>query len=162
MDHTFELPFTFHGILDLNKEPAYCETVKNPVEMSETHNVGCYCLPCCCGGGGGPITFSIKLPRSGFIPGESIPFRIEMRNGSSRSKVDWSTLGLKRVVTYNTRGRQKVEASFLVELEGPGVLPGQEEIWEERDKLKVPEGTPPTGLAGCKIIEVEYKLEVGE
>jgi hypothetical protein len=66
--------FTVVAPLDLNVNPL----LRQPYGVSES-KILC-CGPC----QSAPITAQFSVPRVGFVPGEAIPFRVELNNVSSR------------------------------------------------------------------------------
>ncbi len=63
---------------------------------------------------------------------------------------------LKRTI-FRAEGRTKTSANEIVAIKGPGVDPENTDLWQP--SLRIPP-TPPTQLGGCRIIDVQYFLQV--
>ncbi|ODM93086.1 Arrestin domain-containing protein 3 [Orchesella cincta] len=146
-DATCMLPFTVNGILDLNVEPGASLSVETRKYKSM------YCL-CCTSG---PVGFLFKLARKGFVPGEILEFIVELSNQSSQ-RVYGMKVTLMQVVKFHAEGNSKTIIRPIRQLQGPEVEPGESEIWVEK-MLKIPP-IPPTRLATCRIIDVQYNLKL--
>lgn len=83
-DHDTKRPFTVTSLLDLNTYPNATSEVKN---LQQKY----LCCLCC---RSGPISGLIKLDRSGYVPGEMIPFNAEIQNMSSRDCVPYVKLNM--------------------------------------------------------------------
>jgi hypothetical protein len=145
------LQFTVNGVLDLNKNPE----AQLPLSAARDKYVCC----CCCKSG--PIGFKLNLPRRGFVPGEIVPFIAEMTN-MSRRKVKGVTASIVQTVQYHAGGRTKANEFTIVMSQFGELAEGQSETWMKREGLRITP-VPPTGLAGgCRIIDVQYELNVWE
>ncbi|CAL8118052.1 unnamed protein product [Orchesella dallaii] len=146
-DATFIVPFTVNGILDLNVEPGANLSVETRKYKSM------YCL-CCTSG---PVGFLFKLARKGFVPGEVLEFIVELSNQSSQ-RVYGMKVTLMQVVKFHAEGNSKTIMRPIRQLQGPEVEPGESEVWVEK-MLKIPP-IPPTRLATCRVIDVQYHLKL--
>jgi hypothetical protein len=90
-DHKVRTLFTVNGLLDLNAE----WKASHIGELNKQKFICCFCCT------SGPVGFTIKLPRIGYVPGENINFFVEIFNMSMRN-VPAVTLALVQVslVTY--------------------------------------------------------------
>jgi len=100
----------------------------------------------------------VSIPRKGFIPGETIPVSVEMTN-TSKNQVKKTQVQLVQWVKCISKRPQskKPIQNVIVDEIGPGIKPGEYKTWSA--SLNIPK-IAPTGLAGCKLIEVVYKLRV--
>ena len=74
-----EVPFTVHGILDLNEE----RTASQPVHARKSHEIkSLFCSNY------GQIGMVLQLPKSGFSPGELVQFTVEIKNESTKDIVE--------------------------------------------------------------------------
>lgn len=87
-DHKVRTLFTVNGLLDLNTE----WKASHSGELNKQKYICCFCCT------SGPIGFTLKLPRIGYVPGESISFVVELFNMSQRN-ISTVTLALVQVST---------------------------------------------------------------
>ena len=69
-----KLPFRVNGIVDLNTFPAAIRKVRKV----KTKNLCCFWCK------SGPISFVLRLPLGGFVPGETVNFVLELSNLSQK------------------------------------------------------------------------------
>ncbi|CAG7732832.1 unnamed protein product, partial [Allacma fusca] len=137
--------FTVNGLVDLNTAPG----VSQPMEVRK------YKKLCCLFCKSGPIGFVLKLPRRGFVPGEYLHFVAELNNHSTRN-VNSVKISLLQKITFKANEKSKFVTKTVCEAKGPAVGRGDSESWSG-DILKIPP-IPPSKLATCRIIDVEYTL----
>ncbi|XP_022332250.1 arrestin domain-containing protein 17-like [Crassostrea virginica] len=145
-DHNTKRPFTVVALLDLNTQPnAACETHNRQDKF--------LCCLCC---KSGPITGMIRLDRCGFVPGEAIQFNAEIQNMTSR------VCGIHVKLTMNTifhaTTKSKTTVQEVARVTHPDLQPGETETWSG-DRLVLPP-LPPSFLVGCRIIDINYYLEL--
>ncbi|XP_076244815.1 arrestin domain-containing protein 17 isoform X2 [Calliopsis andreniformis] len=148
-DQEVKSPFTVILPLDLNQEPRASENVQE--EMSKT-----FCCLCC---GTSPLTVNYSLPVRGYVPGQSMPIKVNVENTSGVT-VDTVKLILCKIVTFRATtpsSDTKTEEIIVAEV-GKGPVGGNETT-EYEQKLDVPP-LPPSNLTGCSIIDLEYNLKV--
>jgi len=85
-----KLTFTVNGILDLNQE----WNAKHEGEMRKEKKVCCFCCA------SGPFGFELHVPKTGYVPGEQIPFSVDLYNHSHRP-IKYTNLSLVQVFTPN-------------------------------------------------------------
>ncbi|CAG7817566.1 unnamed protein product [Allacma fusca] len=162
---TVKTLFTVNGIFDLNEEWG----ARHAGELSEQKQVCCLCCR------SGPISLSLRIPRTGFVPGETVPFSAEIVN-SSRRKIHSTTLALIQNLTFRAGTHTKKKSVTIHVIQGPELLAGNEEVWTSNDRPSVPVGAnetwrlptqiiripsvPPTRLGGCGIIETHYLIKI--
>lgn len=144
-DHDTKRPFTVTSLLDLNTYPNATSEVRN------LHQKYLCCL--CCRSG--PISGLIKLDRSGYVPGEMIPFNAEIQNMSSRDCAP--SLKLNMVTLFHATTSTKTTSQEIIRMNHQVVPAGETEIWA--DRIQVPP-LPPSFLMGCSIIDINYNLEL--
>lgn len=71
----------------------YIFTFQEPIEFEKSKNF------CCLWCKSGPLTLTVKLPTSGYVPGQTIPFQIEIENGSN-IRVRPINCELRKVISY--------------------------------------------------------------
>ncbi|XP_012255957.1 arrestin domain-containing protein 17 isoform X2 [Athalia rosae] len=148
-DQEVKTAFTVVSALDLNQERGAADPVQE--ELTKT-----FCCLCC---GSAPLNVTVSLPVRGYVPGQAIPIRLNVENHSDVA-VDTVKFYLRKVVTYTATSptlstkRIKIVVSEI----GKGPVEGGATVnWEER--LNVPP-LPPSNLANCGIIRLEYNLKV--
>ena len=118
--------------------------------------LGCLCFQ------SDPITATINTDKTGYVSGEMVQFNIEVENLSNRD-MDGMFLVLKKSVTYNGwymgETGDKTEEREVERLDREeNIRPRSTDHW--RGTVKLPD-LPPTGLGGsCKIIDLQYSLEL--
>ncbi|XP_032663974.1 arrestin domain-containing protein 17 isoform X2 [Odontomachus brunneus] len=148
-DQDVKSPFTIISPLDLNQEPRAAEPVQ--AEMSKT-----FCCLCC---GSPPLTVNFSLPVRGYVPGQSMPIKINVENQSS-IVVNTIKLVLSKVVTFRAttpHSDSRTEEIVVTEVSKGPVEGGGSADYEQR--LDIP-ALPPSNLANCGIIDLEYNLKV--
>ncbi|XP_025077865.1 uncharacterized protein LOC112554340 [Pomacea canaliculata] len=146
-DYTFKRPFTVIGILDLNADA-------NAVMPAEGVNQKTLCCLCCASG---PITAAFHLERRGYVPGEAIKLLADIRNNSNR-KMEKSYIDLRMITTFHATTKTRTNVKEIGRIvEGP-IEEGQSFSWE--GKVFVLPPLPPSYLAGCKIIDIRYILQL--
>jgi len=142
------VPYTVNGILDLNREVAASDRI-----VAQKEKYIC-CWPC----KSGPIGIHLAIHRTGFVPGEIIPFTAELNNLSTR-RITASKARLIQTVSYHANEKTKIETHELARVNGPTLDRGESTTWRELEALRIPP-CPPSRLAGCHIINVEYDIKV--
>ncbi|EZA48004.1 arrestin domain-containing protein 17 isoform X1 [Ooceraea biroi] len=148
-DQDVKSPFTVIAPLDLNTEPKAAESVRQ--EMSKT-----FCCLCCATP---PLTVNFALPARGYVPGQSMPIKINVEN-SSNVVVNAVKLALYKIVTLRATTPHtdtKTEETVVTEVSKGPIERG--EIADYEQHLDIPP-TPPSNLAQCGIIDLEYNLKV--
>ncbi|KYN02385.1 PREDICTED: arrestin domain-containing protein 17 [Cyphomyrmex costatus] len=148
-DQDVKSPFTVIAPLDLNREPRATESVQQ--EMSKT-----FCCLCC---GTPPLTINFSLPVRGYVPGQSMPIKINVEN-LSNVVVNTVKLVLCKIVTFRATTPHtdtKKEEIVVTEISKGPVEAGGTTDYEQH--LNIPP-LPPSNLANCGIIDLEYNLKV--
>lgn len=124
-----------------------------------------------------PLSLELSMPVRGFVPGQTVPMEITVKNDSNvrvskirivLKKVSFtnghysltipqvqSSICLFKVVTYHTREKSRTHKEIVVEIELP--VTRKEETHFER--FDIP-SIPPTGMHYCTVIDVQYALKV--
>lgn len=145
--HERKSKFAVISALDLNAEP----DAALPVENDTYEAVGSWCCVA------GTVTASIKLERKGYTLKEAIPIYAEIKNLSTRRIHSTKVSLIQNVTYYSYRGRFS-ESTVLVTIHKSGISPRGKRTWQ-REFLSIPT-VPPSHLRGCKIIDVQYCLEL--
>jgi hypothetical protein len=112
--------------------------------------------------------FKLSVLKEGrvFVPGEKIPFQMEMINLLCKVKeVMKGIVNLKREVEFRVRRNVARTEVVLCSKIGPTVLYGEGKVWRWEgagDGITVPKDAFPSGPPGCGIISVKYFLEVSK
>lgn len=107
----------------------------------------------------GPLYLKVKIPQTGFVPGQAIPIRTEIVN-SSNVKATEISFYLRKLITYraDTPGADyKEETVDLARKSYGNVSPKGSTNFEET--LMVP-AVPPTSQFQSKIIQINYDIKV--
>lgn len=65
---------------------------------------------------------------------------------------------MKQVVSFHAKGNTFTDKRTIRKVEGPEIGKGDTELWDN-DFLQIPP-LPPTRLANCRIIDLQYFLTV--
>ncbi|KAK2581691.1 hypothetical protein KPH14_002178 [Odynerus spinipes] len=149
-DQDVKAAFTVVSPFDLNQEPRTSEPIRE--EASKT-----FCCLCCATA---PLTVTYSLPVRGYVPGQSMPIKINVENLSNVT-VDRIGLSLCKVVTFHATVPQtetKIEEIVVTEI-SKGPFEGGAVVDYDQN-LDIP-ALPPSNLNNCNIIDLEYcfKLE---
>ncbi|KAL8563916.1 hypothetical protein ACOMHN_049572 [Nucella lapillus] len=146
-DYTVQQPFTVIRDLDLNQRP---DAV---LEMTHMNHKFLCCL--CCKSG--PITASLRIPRKGYVPGETIPVDAEIENLSGRTMAKTTAKILQRI-DYHAVTKTRTLNHKVAEIRHGEIGPGGSDQYHA-ERLLVP-AVPPSFLEGCRIIDIRYYLQV--
>ncbi|XP_001599906.1 arrestin domain-containing protein 17 [Nasonia vitripennis] len=148
-DQETKVAFTVVSHLDLNQQP----NAAGPVMFEKSKT---FCCLCC---GSPPLAVNISLPVRGYVPGQTIPVKVNVENQSGIT-VETVKLILQKIVTYTAttpRSETKVTEDTISEV-SKGPVGGNETTSYEQN-LEVPP-LPPSNLKNCGLIDLEYKLKV--
>ncbi|XP_063233011.1 arrestin domain-containing protein 3-like [Bacillus rossius redtenbacheri] len=148
-DQEVKAAFTVITPLDLNTHA----TAKNPVKLEAEKFLCCLCCK------SGPISLVLSLPASGYVPGQDIPFIIEVDNNSN-TVIDSVDCVLRKKLQFHVSSPSrevKRDKITLNELKLDSVAEGGSKVWSEAFKLPP---LPPSNLTGCNIIDLDYDLQV--
>jgi len=145
-DHETVTFFTVSGIYDLNTDPS----AVLPFSKSDYKMLGLLCCQ------SGPISASVQLDRSGYVPGENIYLKATADNKSDRV-MNSTLVYLVQSTTYMAEGHKKVDDDIIFEHKKGSIQPGDSYNWEET-ALKIPP-LPPSQLYTCTNIKIEYRIE---
>jgi hypothetical protein len=105
------------------------------------------------------VNMRIRLPRTAFVPGQQIPFEVEVNNRSHLT-LPGVTVNLNVNAYFQTDNSCKVDGRTLLRSVGPGIGPEGRELW--RQSFCCPRVLP-TGLGGglgAGSIDLQYFLQV--
>ncbi|CAL8074705.1 unnamed protein product [Orchesella dallaii] len=145
-DHTAVIPIEIRGLIDLNAEPKAAE----PVKIFKEKHVG---LMLC---QNGPLVVNFFLSKAGFVPREYLQFGVEIRNSAS-IRISCVIISLRSHITYKVGAERKSQADKVLQCIGPSVEMKGYLIWQNH--FQIPD-LPPNPLIGCKIMELQYYLEI--
>ncbi|ODM90754.1 Arrestin domain-containing protein 3 [Orchesella cincta] len=77
-DLVMSKPISIHAILDLTTLPE--ASLVGEVEESKTFRRICFCLGC----QSNPLSVKVRIPKMGYLPGETISFQVEVNNQSGK------------------------------------------------------------------------------
>ncbi|XP_062611000.1 arrestin domain-containing protein 17-like isoform X1 [Saccostrea cucullata] len=121
----------------------------------------CTARSCCCRSGS--VDIQLKLDKSGYIPGDRIKYEINIKNNTS-SVLKNMCITIQRLVIYTghhggfkrTTSEKKV---FTIAERDLRLGSGEEDTVTGSSIGQVPV-LPPSGLPGCKIIDINYHAKV--
>jgi len=145
-DHKTVKFFNVVGVLDLNKDGGGWSS-------QSASNEKMFGSLCCVSG---PLSATVQLPRSGYVPGENITLEAEADNKSSQI-IEKTVMKLLQTIVYKAEGHEETIYTTIVEREKGGVYPGDSEVWKD-STMKVP-ALPPSELPRCTNIEIKYEIE---
>ncbi|CAG5135197.1 unnamed protein product [Candidula unifasciata] len=146
-DHSTKRPFTIISILDLNQQPNCLQGVQG----SNQKTLCCWCCK------SGPIQATFHIDRTGYVPGEAIRLFAEINNGSNR-KMDKSYVDLKMITMYHATTKSRMQTREVARVTRPAIEAYGQDQWNG-EQLVIPP-LPPSFLAGCRIIDVRYVLQL--
>ena len=122
-----------------------------PVREVKQKQVGCLCCVA------GDVEFVAKLPRTGYCVRDNdvIPLTVDVQNNSTR--VIKMMARIYQKVSMFVRGHENASRKSVAEISSEPIQPGNSYVWNPTN-WTVP-AVPPT-LAGCRILRVNYILEV--
>eukprot|EP00105_Crassostrea_gigas_P028657 XP_011450385.1 PREDICTED: arrestin domain-containing protein 17 [Crassostrea gigas] len=145
-DKDTKKPFTVIALLDLNTYPnSACAT-----QNQKSKNVCCLCCK------SGPVTGKIRVDRIGHVPGDTVRFQSEIQNLTNR--VCKSYVKFYMSITFRTPKKCKAMAREITRVNHQDVPPGDSEAWAG-ETFSIP-SVPPSDLIGCRIIDVDYFIEL--
>ena len=104
----------------------------------------------------GPLSATFRIPRYGYAPGEFIPISVEVEN-LSKKLMNCTKARLYQDVKFKAPNGTKTRTRILQELTRGPIEAGDSFSYED-EPLSIPP-VPPSGLSGCRIIDVPYRLE---
>ena len=141
-----KLFITINSVIDLN----FIQGVDIAQTNSNAKTFGCLCCT------SGPLSATVRIPRYGYTPGEIIPISAEIENLSNKQMHCTKALLFQDVVFRATNGT-KSSTRILQEVRKGPIDSGKSDSWDGQP-LSIPP-VPPTGLGGCRIMDVSYRLE---
>ncbi|KAE8746677.1 hypothetical protein FOCC_FOCC006661 [Frankliniella occidentalis] len=143
--------FTVNSVVDLSMFPQ----AKEPVECVQSKEFTLlWGEP-----SGGPLTMSVRIPKGGYFPGQTIPFLIKVDNASSIDVVNVRGALIQVVTWHATRDNNTLEtAERVVDLVFDSPVPANHSK-AFCQELTVPPVLP-SHLDNCNIIDLEYFLAV--
>jgi len=165
MDTKATRSFKVKGHLDLNSELGLNNSISR-IDVARISLSSCYCSwllglfsPVPIETGEGEITYNLRLPRTGFIPGEPIPFSLDLTN-TTTTNVPSSHISLIQKIKYSADKAKKTSRLTLDSSAGPGVTPGETKRWNPANALTVPNPCGLSRVDGCLIISISYEIRV--
>jgi len=137
-DEKTESEITILGYVNILTFPRSIE----PIEQTGEKIVCCWCCA------SGPIVTEMRMPKTGFLPGELIPVIVKVTNGSSRSIKQIQVILIQKLGFHATSKTTKKEHELVkLEKKDLNICCGNYEEWPA--KLIVPADIPPSGLGGA-------------
>ncbi|XP_015436888.1 PREDICTED: arrestin domain-containing protein 3-like [Dufourea novaeangliae] len=146
-DHECKAAFTVVSILDLNGRREKCQPIYDELEKT-------FC--CCCCTMKGSLDAFVKVPTSGYVPGQTIVTSLEYNNSTSSIRITKINAKLQREIKFHATSKTKTVFSNFMSTKYSGPFESKGETVLD---IKVPP-IPPSNLFHCKIIDLNYKLKV--
>ncbi|XP_048507330.1 arrestin domain-containing protein 2-like isoform X2 [Athalia rosae] len=138
---TTSVSFTVAPVLDLNQD----SLATLPISEDNSKAIVGYSEP---------LNMLVTLPVRGFVPGQTIPVKIVLKN-PSKIEIRKIRVVFKKVITYHADRKSRRHKEIVVEIEIPVIA--NVDLYETG--VDVP-AVPPTGMVFCGIIDVWYTLKV--
>ena len=104
-----------------------------------------------------PLSSTLTIPRYGYTSGENIQISAVIENMSNK-RINSTKARLYQDVTFRATNGTKNTSILLREVVKNGQIgPHSFDSWEG-NSLRIP-AIPPSGLGGCRIIDISYRLE---
>ncbi|XP_011176341.1 arrestin domain-containing protein 17 isoform X2 [Solenopsis invicta] len=148
-DHESKIAFTVVSSYDLNTHSHQCIGVDDEVNES-------FCCFCCLNLGS--MKIRIRIPTTGFVPGQSIETIVNLNN-ISRVNVTKICVKLERTLDFHARlpyNTTKTDKAIVKVDQSMGPFGQQAEV---ASRLQIPP-IPPSQLEYCSIIDQKYSLRV--
>ncbi|KAH3812605.1 arrestin domain-containing protein 3-like [Dreissena polymorpha] len=146
-DPEYKTLFTVASVLDLNTVP----NVMASQQVSGSMTACCWCCET------PPISASLRIDKTGYVPGEWVVVNAEFQDGTGKG-VAKSSIRLRIQTTYREKGGNKGSSkSHCVIMEHGPVSGGGSDAWVN-ERFQIP-ALPPSQLPGCDIIVIEYFVE---
>ncbi|XP_076629535.1 arrestin domain-containing protein 17-like [Colletes latitarsis] len=146
-NHECKAAFTVVSMLDLNAHRHKCLGIDDEAKKNFYN--------CCCIFAGSS-SIRVRIPSTGYVPGQSIVTTLDYSNSSENIRITgFSTQLLREIKFHASTGKTKIEhseiatAKYMESFSNPG-----QAILE----LRVPP-IPPSSLEHCNIIDLNYKLK---
>ncbi|XP_026741329.1 arrestin domain-containing protein 2-like [Trichoplusia ni] len=128
--------------------------IREPIdlEFEELHGCGCFCNP-------DPVTVRIRLPLSGYCPGQTIPVAVEVDNESNVeiTKMKFQLVSKELYRSIHPASEYVLPEKFLVSAKSGPVMGHSKRNFTYN--LKVPHFIAPY-LENCTIIDVGYFFRI--
>ena len=122
---------------------------QEPAQVTDSKTICCWCCA------SGPISARVWIDRTGYVPGQLVPFCAQVENRSGRQMLG-SKVQLVQNTTFHAQGKSKAVVHVLSELERGAF--GESDVWDHFP-IAVPP-VPPSSLPKCNIIEIDYSIVV--
>jgi len=144
-DHETVSFFTVIGVYDLNSD----SSAGRPMIKEDQKMFGCLCCE------SGPVSATVKLDRSGYVPGETI-YLNAMADNQSTKLMNKSSVELIQTITFYAQGRSKVTTTEVFGYKRGAIEPGESDTWTDT-AMRIPV-LPPSNLKGCRNINIDYEI----
>ncbi|KAF7997819.1 hypothetical protein HCN44_009217 [Aphidius gifuensis] len=147
-DQEVKAAFTILSDYNLNTDQKALE----PVDQLLSKTFGYFCY------GSKPMRVNIKMPVKGYVPGQTIPIRINIDNDTGVI-IERIKLSLVKKVTFRVRNPKKEIRHDKIVVAETDISPIErgENTYEE--KILVPP-IPPSNLTNCSLIDIEYYVKL--
>lgn len=146
----FYFDFTVNQSIDLNSE---CPGLRKKLKISTSKS---FFL----GLSSKALIMSAEIPRSAFVPGQTVTVSIDYLNDSSVA-VEETEVFLKKIIHYlsktpSKRIKEKIESKSEARCEG---VQCNSQLVTYKVSFPIP-SVPPTSINSCEVIEVYYEIHV--
>lgn len=150
-NNTFKVAFTVLKPYDLNYDSP---VLRMPSQM-EINKTFC-CWPC----SSGPMVLTASIPQTGYVPGQAVNIRVDIRNLSS-IRIDEIRFILMKIVNYHSQQPRSKCREEIIEVAEARNIKGvnKNESIDIEQQLVIP-SVPPTNVLFCRVIKIQYELVV--
>ncbi|XP_059062210.1 arrestin domain-containing protein 17-like [Achroia grisella] len=148
LDQEISAPIRIMAPLDLNRE----QYAKDPIQLQLNDSYCCWCI------NSGSSETLLKLPLTGYCPGQVMPIELSCSN-KSNIEIEKIKIAIKKEVTYRAVNNpdSKSERDKVVEVKKGPVPANSSRSWSV--ELSVP-AIDIYNLNTCSHIDIEYELKV--
>ncbi|XP_078051797.1 arrestin domain-containing protein 17-like [Augochlora pura] len=145
-DHECKIAFTVVSVFDLNMHRDRCLGIHEDVQKNFSF--------CCFNQGA--MSISIRVPSSGYVPGQRINALVNYINSSTEIGIMKISLKLERVLMFHATSNRMIDKYEITSTlyEGPFTTQGVANL-----EIKVPP-IPPSHVPHCKIMDLDYFLKI--
>ncbi|XP_074645873.1 arrestin domain-containing protein 2-like [Tubulanus polymorphus] len=147
INQTRERSFFVLRPLDLKSNS---NVVQGPVSLLVQKPLGCFCCR------RGTISCSVNLDKNGYVPGETLHIDVEINN-NSKIEIETSNVTFEQHIKLSAQGNVKNITACIFSISGALIKPGDSGMYH--DVIHIPP-LPPSGLDGCKLIDIDYVIHV--
>ncbi|XP_076226623.1 arrestin domain-containing protein 2-like isoform X2 [Nomia melanderi] len=146
-DHECKAAFTVVSVLDLNMHRERCLGIHDEAQKT-FRSLCCFNM--------GSLSTVIRVPSSGYVPGQMIITVVDYKNFSNGIPIAKISMKLEREIKFHTTTKTRTEHFEVMASSYSGPFTSDGQIYLE---LRIPP-IPPSYLQFCDIIDLNYNLKI--